>query len=434
MIAGTVAALALGLAWAAPSALGAPGGGPDRVVGILPRSTQPTATAPVFFLDVTGTTAAYSEIMWATTHAVLSARGTGIFAPAAALRRDELAVGLYAIAGSPAYTPPATSPFRDVGTSNPAYRAISWVVSKKIVDPAADALFHPALDVTRDQLASFLYRLAGGTATRLTPKTAGKRRQQVSWTAVDRVWSGSYTSGRGLLGQPRAVSRADFALFGYRAAGSPAYVAPLHPGRPSAIMPVPQGEWNQIVATGTWRPGCYGGYGNFVRVEVPYYGMSDHLPHRGAIVVNRDISRSTAAAFDYLYAKRFPLYSVIPVENFGGWDRLSENANNSSGFNCRKPAEIMGSLQYDSHATGRALDFNPVQNPWIRPGTYVWEPAAGAYWASRRSIAYEPYGVIASGGVVTSWFLPRRWRWGASGTIDLMHFDTWYPSVFRPGY
>lgn len=184
---------------------------------------------------------------------------------------------------------------------------------------------------------------------------------------------------------------------------------------------------------GNLAAGLPGGSASFVRVEVPFFGF-DGRYHRGALVVNRDIATDTREVFDHLAAAKFPLNTVIPVEYFGGLDRVSEAANNTSAFNCRKPAEGISAPESSPHANGRAFDLNPVQNPWIRPGTTTWEPAAGAIWATRRELAWQRFGVVAAGGIPLTWFTNRGgWQW-QGGPVDYMHFDTGFPSVPMSGH
>jgi hypothetical protein len=50
------------------------------------------------------------------------------------------------------------------------------------------------------------------------------------------------------------------------------------------------------------------------------------------------------------------------VVRYGGDDFRSIEADNTSAFNCR-PAT--GSTHWSQHAYGRAIDVNPIENPWI---------------------------------------------------------------------
>ena len=62
------------------------------------------------------------------------------------------------------------------------------------------------------------------------------------------------------------------------------------------------------------------------------------------------------------------------IDDYGGDDDRSMAANNTSGFNCRR---VAGQSSWSAHAYGEAIDLNPVQNPYVRPGS-ITPPAGGA--------------------------------------------------------
>jgi peptidoglycan L-alanyl-D-glutamate endopeptidase CwlK len=101
-------------------------------------------------------------------------------------------------------------------------------------------------------------------------------------------------------------------------------------------------------------------------VTVCYVGF-DGKDHCGQIVVHRRLAPDVVTLFAKLYAAKFPIESVIPIsdQRFGWDDEKSMAANNCSGFNYRM---IAGTSRLSYHATGHAIDINPVQNPMIRRG------------------------------------------------------------------
>jgi hypothetical protein len=196
---------------------------------------------------------------------------------------------------------------------------------------------------------------------------------------------------------------------------------------PAYAHPISEVQWAKIRATGTWRPECPVGRTELTNVSVPFFGM-DGMYHRGTITVNKAVARDTIRAFNALAAERFPFRQVVPIENLGGSDISSERADNTSGFNCRKPSEANSPMAASPHAHGRAIDINPWENPWIQPRTGAWEP--DAYWTgSRRTLENEKYGLVVRGGTVHEVFTELGWLWaGESSSRDAMHFDTGYPS------
>ena len=68
-----------------------------------------------------------------------------------------------------------------------------------------------------------------------------------------------------------------------------------------------------------------------------------------------------------LYADGFPIRRMVPVDAYGGSDFRSIEADNTSAFNCRF---VDGTTRYSEHAYGRAIDVNPIENPYVtRAGT-----------------------------------------------------------------
>lgn len=122
--------------------------------------------------------------------------------------------------------------------------------------------------------------------------------------------------------------------------------------------------------------------------------------------------------FRRLFDERFPIESMRLVDEFGGDDDRSMSANNTSAFNCR-PAT--GSTRWSEHAYGRAVDINPVQNPYVTRSGAVLPPAGDAH--TRRDPATP--GLITDGSVVVSAFADIGWTWGGhwSSGKDYQHFS-----------
>jgi hypothetical protein len=72
-----------------------------------------------------------------------------------------MAAFLYRFAGSPEFTAPSVSPFRDVPTSYSFYKEITWLASQRVSTGwgvPGGAEFRQFQPVLRDQMAAFLYR------------------------------------------------------------------------------------------------------------------------------------------------------------------------------------------------------------------------------------------------------------------------------------
>ena len=137
------------------------------------------------------------------------------------------------------------------------------------------------------------------------------------------------------------------------------------------------------------------------------------LAQAGQIVVHRDLVDEVTAIFADLRALGFPLHSVVPVSEFRWSDDASMAANNCSGFNYRL---AVGKAKLSEHALGRAVDVNPVQNPYVRGELIL--PPHGRYDLGR------PGTILANGPVVAA-FESRGWTWGGrwNSLKDWHHFE-----------
>jgi hypothetical protein len=168
----------------------------------------------------------------------------------------------------------------------------------------------------------------------------------------------------------------------------------------------------------TWRPGCPVGPELLRRVELDYVGF-DGQTHRGDLVVHQDVAADVIAIFEQLQVLRYPIAKMRTVDHYpGAEDELSMEDNNTSAYNCR----LMPSGQaWALHAYGRAIDINPLLNPFVdREGTL--EPTtAGPYLDRNRT---DP-GLLHAGDPVVRAFTDRGWRWGGDWRTpkDYQHFE-----------
>jgi hypothetical protein len=169
----------------------------------------------------------------------------------------------------------------------------------------------------------------------------------------------------------------------------------------------------------TWRVGCPVGPGQLRLLHLRYVGFNQRS-RVGTMVVNASVVASVVRVFAALYAKRFPIHSMVPESNFQGRDPASMAADNTSGFNCRY-AVTTGPKQWSVHAYGEAIDVNPVQNPYVFNG--VAQPVAGKAYVNRGDVRA---GMAEVGGVLNDAFASVGWLWGGrwSASPDYQHFSS----------
>jgi hypothetical protein len=202
-------------------------------------------------------------------------------------------------------------------------------------------------------------------------------------------------------------------------------VAPaLATGGDARVRKIPDRQWRRIVSTGTWRPECPVGRSELRRIELNYRTFDGEVK-RGQLVAHEDSVDDLVEIFSALFEAGFPIERMEPVERYGGEVLRSLQANNTSAFNCRKPGQINAPVKDSPHANGRAIDINPVQNPWRDPRCDCWQP--GREFAK----AKDGPGIIRKGSLPVRLFEERGWVWQNIKVPDYMHFDTGYPSRAR---
>ena len=129
----------------------------------------------------------------------------------------------------------------------------------------------------------------------------------------------------------------------------------------------------------SWHRGCPVALADLRLVTATYWGF-DKRAHTGRIVVHRDVAADVLAVLRRLYAARFPIRRMVPVDAYGGSDYRSIEADNTSAFNCRY---VDGTTRWSEHAYGRAIDLNPIENPYVTSSGTTSHPASRRYPPSR---------------------------------------------------
>lgn len=141
----------------------------------------------------------------------------------------------------------------------------------------------------------------------------------------------------------------------------------------------------------------------------------------GEMVVNKQIAADVLSIMEQLFIESYPIEKVRLIDYFDADDEKSMSANNTSCFNWR---EISGSSNFSKHATGMAIDINPLYNPYYKSskGKETIQPAAGKPYLNRQ--AQFPY-KITKGDLCHKLFTAHGFKWGGSWTSlkDYQHFE-----------
>lgn len=168
----------------------------------------------------------------------------------------------------------------------------------------------------------------------------------------------------------------------------------------------------------SWRPGCPVPVEDLRLLTLSHWGFDGQI-HTGELVVHADQAENVVRALGRLFALKFPIEKMELVDVYGADDDRSTAANNTSAFNCREVESSPG--VWSQHSYGRAIDINPVQNPYL-PRSGPVDPPAGAAYTDRSNV--RP-GMILSRGAVVQAFASIGWEWGGYWTSskDYQHFS-----------
>jgi secreted trypsin-like serine protease len=180
------------------------------------------ATSPPFS-DVTFGHPFLTEIWNLEQDAILGGYPDGSYRSGAVVTRQAMSAFMYRLAGEPAFTPPGTPTFEDVGTSHPFSFEIEWMADEEIstgFQTPTGRAYRPAAEVTRQAMSAFMYRLAGepafsapGTPTFDDVTPSHPFYEAIEWMADEEITTG-YDDG---TYRPSAsVTRQSMAAFLYR--------------------------------------------------------------------------------------------------------------------------------------------------------------------------------------------------------------------------
>lgn len=159
-------------------------------------------------------------------------------------------------------------------------------------------------------------------------------------------------------------------------------------------------------------------------VDVNYFNF-EGMECQGQMVVHKDVAEDIRKVFDCIYETKFPVAKVVPiaVSKYAWDDEVSCADNNSSAFNYRMMTQ---STKLSNHALGRAVDINPLQNPFVR----LAEDGVTQMYTVPPNSAYDTsvQGTLYVGHEVVNVFKSLGWKWGGDwnpmeGIVDYQHFE-----------
>jgi hypothetical protein len=282
--------------------------------------------------------------------------------------------------------------------------AVAWMLHEGLTTGVGGrAEFMPSRPVTRAEVVTFLWRLEGSPRA---PASGFEDVPEGLWFSTAVGWARAEGLTTGVGGSNRfapdlGVTRAEVATFLWRLQGSPRVPPPAIP--PFAFES--RSIDGQLAArmSSSWRAGCPVPLSDLRYLTIRHWGF-DGRPADGEMVVHAQVVPAVRTIFERLYRDRFPVERMRLIDDYGGDDDRSMAANNTSAFNCRR---VTGGSAWSEHAYGRAIDVNPVQNPYVS-GSQVLPPAGAAHLDR----THPELGKIREGDAFVRAVDSVGWGWG----------------------
>ncbi len=178
----------------------------------------------------------------------------------------------------------------------------------------------------------------------------------------------------------------------------------------------------RMIEGNSWRKGCPVSLEDLRYLRVKHIDFSGE-ERMGEIIVHKEVSVEVTEIFKALYRTNYPINKMRLVSDYKGSDWQSIEADNTSAFNCRKAT---GSKKFSKHSYGKAIDINPIENPYIfRSGKSSHKASKPYLKRKRTSESTLQRAMLLPYDKATKIFKKYGWKWGGdwSGVKDYQHFS-----------
>ncbi len=191
--------------------------------------------------------------------------------------------------------------------------------------------------------------------------------------------------------------------------------------QPERVTPIPDDIWKSMQGV-SWHSNMPCPKREALRVvQIPYVNFGGELKS-GPLIVDAALADEVLKIFTEIAANAtYRIERVQLIDVYGGDDFKSIEANNTSAFNCRLTT---GAKTLSAHAKGRAIDLNPLINPYIDKKGTSHKKSAGFVTKQQRARS-DAAGMIKSYGIVVKTFKKYGWKWGGewNSIKDYQHFS-----------
>lgn len=155
--------------------------------------------------------------------------------------------------------------------------------------------------------------------------------------------------------------------------------------------------------------------GDLRHLSVKHIGFDGRV-HDGELICDKRLAGELLEIFTELFEANYPIEKIRLADKYGGDDDKIMSNNASSCFNYRC---VANTTELSMHALGRAVDINPLYNPYIQNGVVM--PENAKPYADRT--ADFPH-KITHDDECFKIFTSHGWRWGGDwkSSKDYQHF------------
>ena len=190
----------------------------------------------------------------------------------------------------------------------------------------------------------------------------------------------------------------------------------------SKIFPINSEIKERMIEGNSWRKGCPVGLEDLRYLRIAHLDFKGETAV-GELVVHKEVADDVVKIFEQLYTIGYPIHKMKLVSEYKANDWQSIEADNTSAFNCRKAT---GSKKWSKHSYGKAIDINPIENPYISQSGRISHKVSLKY----RQRVHKVYtssdkSVLLKGDRATQIFKKYGWKWGGDWVEvkDYQHFS-----------
>lgn len=189
------------------------------------------------------------------------------------------------------------------------------------------------------------------------------------------------------------------------------------------IKPINKYTKQRMIEGKTWRKNCPVHIKDlrYIRIKHKNFHRSEKM---GEMIVHKDVAKEVVEIFRELYNIGYPIRQIRLVSDFAGSDWRSIEADNTSAFNCRKTSTKSG--KWSKHAYGKAIDINPIENPFVHKSGKVSHVKSYKYIKRvHKNKSFADKAVLLKNDKAVKIFEKYGWKWGGEFNPykDYQHFS-----------